>query len=145
MRTIKVYNTEKNPPLQDVELDGNTVQELCSVLGITLSNKRVTGRTTRADYSDIDGIISAQDEYIFIGPKKMSSGAEVTGNFADDADTLEDLKEVLNAKINETIDFLFDLAQQAKETVSTGTPTEDPNCPECNQLEQEARSLGLRG
>ena len=103
MRTIKVYSTSTQN-LQDVEIAGNTFGDLKRALNISTDNVVGRGRTTKVKYESSDAVLSDEDSFIFVSPKKMDSGGNLT---------LESIKQECIAYIEEKFAEIQDYLEGA--------------------------------
>lgn len=133
-RLVKVYSTT-NANAKPIELrfSGSTQGDLLRALNIESSNVTVRGRQTRSEYPFNDSVLSIEDTFFFIGPKKMDSGAGVPEHVYE---SIETLRTQLQDTINEVFAEIFETLDEVEVQENTG-------CEECDALKQEAKNLGF--
>ena len=135
-RLIKVYSTTNaNAAPVEVRFTGSTQGDLLRALGINESNVTVRGRQTRSEYPFTDSVLSHEDTFFFIGPKKMDSGlSDII------YDEINDLKAELMSRIEDVFDSLFEIVEDLSDAAEASNSS---TCAECDQLKQEAKNLGF--
>tara|TARA_R110000868_G_scaffold364992_1_gene627871 strand:+ start:126 stop:590 length:465 start_codon:yes stop_codon:yes gene_type:complete len=148
-KILKVYNTVNNGLQEFTVNEGITYAEVINLINGTISNLTTRGRNSKVTYelgdakiadADLNDIGGTTSNVLFVGPKKMDSGVDIT---PDTIEALEDLKLSYKSKFEDLLNQLFSDVTEEIEVEVEDQLAGSADCGECDSLAEEARKMGF--